>query len=112
MDGMIPMKLFGSPSRTRLLILVALLEETYPRELSLISGAPLVSVQRMVNNLEREGVIATRIVGANRQVRLDPRFYGADELRSLLLKYAKRDPRLGQSVSRLRRRPRRAGKAL
>jgi hypothetical protein len=109
---MVSMKLFGSPSRTKVLTLVALLEDTYPRELARLSDAPLASVQRMVNDLEREGVVATRIVGANRQVSLNPRFYGANELRSLLLKYSKRDPGLESRVARLRRRPRRAGKAL
>lgn len=107
-----PMKLFGSDSRSRILALIALLDQTYPRELARLSGVPLASVQRMVNDLEREGVIASRIVGANREVRLSPRFYGADDLRSLLTKYAKRDPSLERRVSGLRRRPRRAGKAL
>jgi DNA-binding IclR family transcriptional regulator len=106
------MRLFGSDSRSRILTLVALLDETYPRELARLSGVPLVSVQRIVNDLEREGALASRIVGANRQVTLNPRFYGADELRSLLLKYARRDPVLERGVSKLRRRPRRAGKAL
>ena len=109
---MVSMKLFGSASRSRILTLVALLDETYPRELARLSGAPLPSVQRMVNDLEREGVIVSRIVGANREVRINPRFYGANELRSLLLKYAKRDPSLERRVSALRRRPRRAGKVL
>jgi DNA-binding IclR family transcriptional regulator len=106
------MKLFGSPSRSKVLTLVALLDETYPRELARLTDVPLASVQRMVNDLELEGVLASRIVGANRQVRLSPRFYGADELRSLLLKYANRDPELERRVSKLRRRPRRAGKTL
>jgi len=92
--------------------LVALLGETYPRQLARLSNAPLASVQRMVNDLEREGVVVSRIVGANREVRINPRFYGVDELRSLLLKYAKRDPSLERRVSELRRRPRRAGKTL
>ena len=109
---MIAMKLFGSPSRSKVLTLVALLDETYPRELARLADLPLASVQRMVNDLEREGVLASRVVGANRQVRLNPRFYGAGELRSLLLKYAKRDPALEGRVSKLRRRPRRAGKPL
>lgn len=106
------MKLFGSTSRSKVLTLVALLGETYPRQLARLSGAPLPSVQRMVNDLEREGVVVSRIVGANREVRLNPRFYGVEELRSLLLKYAKRDPILERRVSELRRRPRRARKAL
>ena len=106
------MRLFGSESRSKILTLVALLHETYPRELARLSGVPLVSVQRIVNDLEREGAVASRVVGANRQVALNPRFYGAEELRTLLLKYARRNPELGLRVSKLRRRPRRAGKAL
>jgi len=106
------MKLFGSESRSKVLTLVALLGETYPRELARLSDVPLVSVQRIVNDLEREGAISSRVVGANRQVALNPRFYGADELRALLLKYAQRNPGLERRVSKLRRRPRRAGKAL
>ncbi|MGA9943447.1 MAG: hypothetical protein WBE79_03245 [Candidatus Cybelea sp.] len=109
---MVAPKLFGSAARTRLLTLVALLEETYPRELARLSGVPLVSTQRIVNSLEREGVIATRLIGANRRVTLNPRFYGFNELRSLLLKYAKRDQDLEQRAASLRRRPRRAGKRL
>jgi len=109
---MVSMKLFGSTSRSKILTLVALLGETYPRELARLSNAPLPSVQRMVNDLEREGVVVSRIVGANREVRLNPRFYGANELRALLVRYAKRDPSLERRVSELRRRPRRAGKAL
>ena len=106
------MKLFGSTPRSRLLTLIALLDKTYPRELARLSGVPLASLQRMVNDLERDGVLATRIVGANRELSLNPRFYGAGELRSLLLKYAQRDPDLEHRVSALRRRPRRAGKPL
>jgi DNA-binding IclR family transcriptional regulator len=109
---MLQAKLFGSTSRTRVLTLIALLDDTYPRELARVAGVPLVSVQRIVNDLEREGVLATRITGNSRRVGLNPRFYGADELRALLIKYAKRDPALEGRVSALRRRPRRAGKAL
>jgi hypothetical protein len=109
---MVEPKLFGSAARTRVLILVALLESTYPRELARLARVPLLSVQRIVNALERDGVLATRIVGANRSVTLDRRFYGVDDLRSLLIKYAKSYPELEQRVSMLRRRPRRAGKAL
>ncbi len=109
---MIEPKLFGSPSRTRVLTLTALLDDTYPRELARLSGVPLVSVQRIVNGLEREGVLVTRLAGATRRVSLNRRFYGASELRALLLKYAKHNPELERSAASLRRRPRRAGKAL
>lgn len=106
------MKLFGSPARTRTMALLALLDRTYLRELARVSGSPLLTIQRTIKDLQREGVVATRIVGANREVSLNPRFYGAKELRAFLLKYGKRDPQLEQRVSMLRRRPRGAGTTL
>ena len=109
---MVETRLFGSPARTRTLALIALLEQTYPREIARLGDIPLVSVQRIIANLEREGVIATRIVGANRMVSINPRFYGAADLRALLLKYAKRDSDLESRVVRLRRRPRQTGSNL
>ena len=63
---------FWEHDTDQVLTLVALLDETYPRELARLTGAPLASVQRIVNDLEREGVVATRIVGANREVSLNP----------------------------------------
>ena len=109
---MVDVKLFGSTIRSQILMLVALLDETYPREIARVGDFPLASVQRIVTDLEREGVLATRVVGANRMVSLNPRFYGVNDLRALLLKYAKRDPEIELRASQLRRRPRRTGKNL
>ncbi len=67
--------MFGSRRRTEVLILTALLGETYPTELARLLGAPLYSVQTIVDALDREGVVATRLIGRSRQVSLDPRYY-------------------------------------
>jgi DNA-binding transcriptional ArsR family regulator len=104
-------RLFGSAPRTRILIAVALLTETYPRELARLLDLARLTVQRILDSFEREGVILSRIVGRNRVVSLNRRMYGAAELEAFLLKYA-RHTDLDDIVSRLRRRPRRRGKAL
>jgi hypothetical protein len=107
-----PRKLFGSRRRTEVLILTALLGETYPTELARLLGAPLYSVQTIVEALDREGILATRLVGRSRQVSLDPRYYCFKELKSLLLRLSEGEPALQQAASSRRSRPRRAGKPI
>lgn len=104
--------LFGSRARTRVLVATALLEETYPRELTVLLALPLITVQRAVNQLEREGVLASRRVGVQRMIRLNPRYFALKELRPLVLRLAKGMPDVAQAISSLRRRPRRAGKTI
>jgi len=104
--------IFGSPRRTETLVLLALLEESYPRELARLLEAPLLSIQNIIDALEREGVLSTRLLGNQRRVTLNERFYGFKPLKELLLRLAEGDPRLQSIVGSLRRRPRRRGKAL
>jgi DNA-binding transcriptional ArsR family regulator len=106
-----PAKLFGSVPRTKIILAVALLKETYPRELARALDIPLLTAQRVLNDYEREGILASRIVGNNRMFSLNARMYGAPELESFLKKYARRTE-VETSLSQLRRRPRRAGKVL
>lgn len=106
------LKLLGSRRRTEVLILIALLEESYPTELARLLGAPLYSVQKVVDALDREGVLATRRIGTERRVTLDPRFFAVSELRALLLRLAQAEPELRDIAAKARRRPRRKGKAL
>jgi len=104
-------KLFGSQAKTEVLLAVALLKETYARELARALQLPLLTVQRVLNALTKEGVVVSRLVGSNRIFTLNRRMYAISELEAFLIKYARRtdlDERLGQ----LRRRPRRAKKAI
>lgn len=105
-------KALGSRRRTEVLILLALLEETYPSELARLLNAPLYSVQKIVDGLDREGIVATRLIGKERRVTLNPRFFANEELRTLLLRLAQAEPDLQIAASGLRRRPRRKGKRL
>ena len=87
-------KLFGSRRRTELLIVIALLGESYPTEIARLLGARLYSIQTIVDELEREGVLATQLRARTRWVRLDSRFYAFAELQALLIRLAKAEPRL------------------
>ncbi len=107
-----PPKLFGTATRTKILVGIALLDESYPRELARVLELPLMSVQRTVNELDREGVTASRLVGVQRQVRLNPRYFALTQLRALLQRLAESMPTERKSIDALRRRPRRAGKAI
>ena len=92
--------------------MLGLLEETYPTELARLLGAPLYSVQQILNDLERAGVTASRSRGRTRLFEIDPRFHAADQLRALLLELARAEPELQRAAAARRSRPRRAGKPL
>jgi hypothetical protein len=105
-------KLFGTARRTEVLEALALLEETYARELARVLDAPLITIQRLVDGLEREGVVVTRLIGKERRITFNPRFYAGKELKALLLRLSEGDVRVSNSVNALRRRPRKKGKPL
>jgi len=107
-----PLKLFGSRTRTSVLILLALLEESYPSELARLLDARPYTIQTMVDALEKEGVVASRTLGRTRRIVLDPRYRAASELRALLQKLAEFEPRLQDIAASKRARPRRKGKPL
>lgn len=103
--------IFGTQQRTRLLLLIATLEETYTAELSRYGGSSISSVQLTLDILEREGIIATGgpVV---RAARLNPTYPAAKELKALLLRIAVGYPEYEAIRASIRRRPRRRGKKL
>ncbi len=103
---------FGGGTRTRLLVALRLLEESYPRELARLLGSSLSSVQQAVKGLERDGLVAVRSMGRTRLVRIDPRYFARRELLPYLLRLSEADPGLLAAIAALRRRPRRTGKPL
>lgn len=105
-------KLFGTRKQTEVLILLGILEESYPRELARLAQADLKSVQNYVDKLEISGVLATRLMGRERRVEFNPRFIARTELRALLDRLADAEPQLREAAASLRRRPRRRGKEL
>lgn len=101
---------FGSVSRTRVLLALNELGESYPRELSRLLDTQLNSVQGALRGLERDGLVAGRSVGRNRMFVIDPRYFARAELLPYLAKLARADSRLVASLGMTRRRPRRTGK--
>ena len=104
-------KLFGSAPRTRTLVAIALLKESYVQQLAGLLDLEQPAVFRIVENLEREGVLVSRYVGRTRTVSLNPRMFGVSEFEAFLLKYAKGTD-VEESVARVRRRPRRRAKTI
>ena len=105
-------KLFGSERRTEVLLLITLLEETYPGELTRLLDAKAAAVLYIVDGLEAEGIITSRRLGRTRRLALDPRYYLASELKALLMKQGEADARLCQLAGKRRARPRRKGKGI
>ncbi|HLI95776.1 MAG TPA: helix-turn-helix transcriptional regulator [Candidatus Baltobacteraceae bacterium] len=104
--------LFGNPTRTAVLTALALLDQTHGRELARLTGASLSSVQAAVARLEREGAVATRRLGSERRIALNPRYFAHAELKELLFKLVDAQPELVAAIREARRRPRRVGKPL
>lgn len=106
------LELFGSELRTKILIFLALLEETYAGELAELIKVSRVTVYRALGNLEREGYVSSAVSGRERWVRLNPHNAVREPLRQLLNRMAEGRPLIVAEVSKLRRRPRRRGKEL
>lgn len=103
---------FGSLTRTRVLVALALLETSYQRELSrLLDTSPSV-VQKALTGLERDGLLVGRLIGRTRSYSTNPRYFARTELDAYLQRLAEADDDLQARAAALRRRPRRAGKPL
>ena len=103
---------FGGTTRTRVLLALELLAESYPRELARLLEAPLSGVQQALRGLEKDGLVAARAAGRTRLYRIDPRYFAGRELRTFLRRLIEPETRLRSRVQQLRRRPRRTGKPL
>jgi DNA-binding transcriptional ArsR family regulator len=103
---------FGSPTRTRVLLVLHALGESYARELERILEAPVSVVQKALRSLEADGIVAGRSVGRTRLYRIDPRYFAAREIRILLKRLAEPESDLRDRIARIRRRPRIGGKPL
>ena len=103
---------FGGQTRTRALLALRLVGDSYPRELSRLLEMPLSGVQKALRSLEMDGLVAGRSVGRTRVYRLNPRYFAADALAAYLARVAEPEGRLRERIAGLRRRPRRAGKPL
>jgi DNA-binding transcriptional ArsR family regulator len=103
---------FGGTTRTRVLLALRLLAESYPRELARVLDMPFSSVQKALASLEKDGLVAGRALGRTRVFTLDPRYFAHDDLQRFLLRLTGPEFELKARVSSLRRRPRRTAKPL
>lgn len=103
---------FGGQTRTRTLVALGLLGQTYPRELARVLAVPVSGVQAALRGLERDGLVAGRPMGRMRVYQLEPRYFALKELQLYLLRLSAADPDLVADIEALRRRPRRSGKPL
>lgn len=101
---------FGGRTRTRVLVALSLLQTSFPRELARLLPAPVSGVRQALASLERDGLVAGRLVGRTRLVQLDPGYFALRELEAYLARLSEAEPELRIAVNRLRRRPRAAGK--
>ena len=104
-------QLFGSRNRTRVLVAICLLKETFPSELAATLQLRLFSVQSILASLEQEGVAVSRLMGRTRLVSISPRYFARKELELLLRKLGMKDVGLQKQLASPPRRPRRADKA-
>lgn len=103
---------FGSNARTRVLLALQLMSESYARELARLLGMSLSGVQKAIVSLERDGLIAGRAIGRTRLFRLSPRAFARRELESYLTRLLEPEDELRARAAAIRRRPRRTGKPL
>jgi len=103
---------FGSSARTRVLLALQLLTESYARELARLLEISLSSVQKALHSLERDGLVGDRAAGRTRLYRVNPRHHARRELERYLERLLEPESTLRSRASELRRRPRRAGKLL
>ena len=103
---------FGGAGRTRVLLALRLLSESYPRELARVLAMPFSTVVKALRSLERDGLVAGRLLGRTHVFRLDPRYFALADLERFLLRLSEPEFELRDRVAALRRRPRRAAKPL
>ena len=101
---------FGSQTRTRVLLALSLLGQSYPRELARVLDMPLFGVQKALRSLEVDGIVAGRSVGRTRVFQLNPRYFAKDALEQFLERLSEPETELRRRLEALRRRPRRTGK--
>lgn len=103
---------FGSTSRTEALLALRLLGQSYPRELTRITGIRLSAMQGALRSLERDGLVVARLMGRTRVFEINPRYFARGALLTYLDRLVEPDRDLQRAIASLRRRPRRTGKPL
>ena len=89
---------FGGQARTRILVALSLLGSSFPRELSRLLTAPVSAISRALCGLERDALVAGRLVGRTRVFVLNPAYFAKRELHVYLARLADADTELRTQV--------------
>lgn len=103
---------FGGKTRTRVLLALSLLEQSYPRELARILDTSLYGVQMALRGLELDGIVSGRNLGRTRVFCISSRYFAYEDLQRYLRRLTEPEVDLKKRIETLRRRPRRTGKSL
>ncbi|HRK02937.1 MAG TPA: ArsR family transcriptional regulator [Oligoflexia bacterium] len=105
--------IFGNETAEKVLLFLENYEFGYPRGIAKTFDLSISQVQNQLERFEREGIVASRLVGKTRMYEWNPRYLFLPELRAMLEKALKRLPEsLQEKYFRARTRPRRKGKPL
>ena len=105
--------LVGSPNAERVLLFIAERERGYPAEIARTFGVAPSQVQRVMERMERDGLLVAQDVGRTRLYEFNPRFAFKDRVIDLFKDALSRYPEeLQEKIALNRRRPRRKGKRL
>lgn len=107
--------LLGSQDAERVLLFMAARGSGYGREIAAFWGGTVSAIQKILDRLERGGVLISRKVGTARIYEFNPRWPMRAELQALLEKTITFLPKAQQQAlleNRRRPRPRRRGKPL
>lgn len=97
---------------TQLKVVVALDHGAYARQIAGLLERDLITVQRNLRTLERDGILASRLLGRVRLFELNRRYCYIGPLRALLQMMLHDDIRIRSLIETIRQRPRRTGKPL
>lgn len=104
--------IFGSEIKAVLLLYIYTNGESYPTEIARTFGFYLNAVQNQLLNMERDGLLYSRLMGKVRLFGLNPRYPFKREIEALLEKALTFIPEEERKIYVRRLRPRRTGKPL
>lgn len=105
--------LFGSETAEKVLLYIQNYGSGHPRGIAVTFDMAVSQVQRQLERFEREGLLASRLVGRTREYRWNPRYLFLAETQALLEKALTNLPDdYLEKYFRARMRPRRKGKPL
>lgn len=105
--------LTGNETASKVLLYLESYGSGYPRAISETFEISLSQVQRQLERFEREGILASRLIGKTRVYEWNPRCFYLEDLKSILSKSLERLPEsLLEKYFRKRMRPRKKGKPL